>query len=260
VQDPFLSIVIPAYNEESCISDTLKKVIEYLNTQSYSWEVLVADDGSTDSTAQLARNMSKLEPRIRLISIIHKGKGWAVKQGMLAATGEYRFQCDADLSMPIEQISRFLPPQIEQFDIAIGSREAIGANRIGESKGRQLRGRIFNFLVRTLAVSGLQDTQCGFKCFRGTEAQTLFSIQRLHRLTFDVEVLTLAKTRGLNVIEIPIDWYHKPSSKIRTIIDPILMIRDLLYIRWGIIRGMYRSVGTNQSRYPDPDHSKIRKS
>ena len=258
MKDPFLSIVIPAYNEESRILDTLRKVIEYLHTQSYSWEVVVADDGSTDATSALTQEVADQEPRVRLISIIHRGKGWAVSQGMLAATGEYRFQCDADLFMPIEQLSRFLPPQLEGFDVAIGSREVVGSKRIGEPRGRQLRGRVFNLLVRLLAVSGVKDTQCGFKCYRGQEAQVLFSLQRLHQLPFDVEILMLARQRGLHIVEVPIDWYYQPRGKVRSLKDPLLMIQDLLSIRWRLLRGNYRGI-TRSSVTSASSHNKEEK-
>ena len=128
----FLSVVIPAYNEESRISGTLEEVVEFLKGRPYTWEVLVADDGSTDATGSLVRSLAEVQPNLRLIGLPHRGKGWAVKNAMLAATGKYRLLCDADLSVPIEQVARLLPPQVEEIDIAIGSREAKGARRIGE--------------------------------------------------------------------------------------------------------------------------------
>ncbi len=239
---PFLSLVIPAYNEQVRIAESLTKVVEYLHSQSYSWEVVVADDGSTDATPTLVQAVVAQEPAVRLLALPHRGKGWAVKNGMLSATGEYRFQCDTDLSMPIEQLSRFLPPQLEEYDIAVGSRDVAGARRIGEPWGRHQMGRAFNLLVRLLAVPGIKDTQCGFKCYRGEEAQRLFSFQRLHQFAFDVEILMLARQRGLYIKEVPIDWYYRTYSKVRPLKDPLLMVKDVLRIRWHLLRGGYRGL------------------
>ena len=164
---PFLSVVIPAYNEEPRIPRTLDRITQYLSTRRYQWEVVVGDDGSTDNTAGLVQQAASLNPNIRLLSLPHRGKGWAVRNAILAASGEYRLVCDADLSVPIEQVERLLPPQLEGVDIALGSREQPGSRRIGEPPLRHLMGRVYNHLVRILAVPGLKDTQCGFKCFRG---------------------------------------------------------------------------------------------
>jgi glycosyltransferase involved in cell wall biosynthesis len=240
VEQPFLSIIIPAYNEEARIVDTLRQVTAYLSSQPYSWEVLVVDDGSTDGTAALVEGFKGGEPRITLVRVPHGGKGWAVKNGMLRARGLHRFICDADLSMPIHQLSRFLQPPLLETPIVIGSREARGARRIGEPPLRHLMGRLFNLVVRLLALPGLRDTQCGFKCFRGEVAQELFALQRLNSLSFDVEILFLARKRGLKIIEVPIDWYYRPRSKVRLLKDPIIMVRDILGVRWNHMRGRYR--------------------
>ena len=169
---PFLSVVIPAYNEGGRIEDTLRSVTNYLGTQAYTWDILVVDDGSSDDTAQVVGEFADSDRRIGLLSVAHGGKGWAVRNGMLYSKGEYRFLCDADLSMPIEQVDRFLPPALEECDIAIGSRELPGARRIGEPSRRHLMGRVFNGLVRLAILPGISDTQCGFKCFRGAVAES----------------------------------------------------------------------------------------
>ena len=238
---PFLSVVIPAYNEEPRIVDTLEKVVEYLGRQSYSWEVVVVDDGSTDSTASLVRAFSEDYGGVWLRSVRHGGKGWAVRHGMLSSTGEYRFLCDADLSMPVEQIVRFLPPVATDFDIAIGSREVSGARRIGEPYHRHLMGRLYNLLVKAIAIPELNDTQCGFKCFRGAVAQELFSLQKFPGFSFDVEVLFLARKRGARIVEVPIDWYYKQDSKVQPLRDSVAMSMDILRIRWRYLRGKYRT-------------------
>ena len=163
---PYLSVVIPAYNEEERIAYTLQQVIGYLAARDYPWEVIVADDGSTDATAEIVERQGSGYSQVRLLSLPHGGKGWAVKNGMRAATGDYRLLCDADLSVPIQQVERLLPPSGPDADIAVGSREALGAARYGEPSRRHFMGRVYNSLVRRLAVPGLEDTQCGFKCFK----------------------------------------------------------------------------------------------
>ena len=245
---PFLSLIIPAYNEEPRILDTLRSVVQHLGSQPYSWEVAVVDDGSTDATAAVVRAFADGHPNVCLISLSHGGKGWAVNHGMVSTTGEYRFLCDADLSMPIEQLSKFLPPQACDFDIAIGSREVSGARRIGEPRQRHIMGRIFNLMVRRLALPGLSDTQCGFKCFRGQAAQELFRLQRSHGFAFDVEILFLARKRGYRIIEVPIDWYYRAESKVRPYRDSLTMGRDILGIRWHHLMGRYTNVQQSMNK------------
>ncbi len=236
----FLSLVIPAYNEEARISATLQRVISYLEGRSYSWEVLVADDGSSDGTAGLVAEVAASNPNLQLINLSHRGKGWAVKNAMLTARGEYRVLCDADLSVPIEQLERLLPPQVQGVDIALGSRAAKGAQRIGEPPRRHLMGRIYNALVRTIAVAGIQDTQCGFKCYRGEVVPALFQRLTMDGFAFDVEVLFLAVKDGMTLREIPVDWYYREHSKVRAFRDSMAMTLDLLRIRWRHLRGRYR--------------------
>ena len=237
---PFLSVIIPAYNEESRIVGTLREVVDYLGSQSYSWEVAVVDDGSVDTTPALVKSFASSISGVHLISVPHGGKGWAVNRGMLWTTGEYRFLCDADLSMPFEQVSRFLPPQIPQSDISIGSRDAPGARRIGEPHHRHVMGRIYNLVVRLLALPGIPDTQCGFKCFRGQVARELFPLQRLYGFAFDVEIIFLARKHKFQVREVPIDWYYRSESKVRPLKDSLAMTRDILKMRWHYLRGRYK--------------------
>lgn len=237
----FLSVVIPAFNEDKRIETTLESVVTYLSSQAYEWEVLVVDDGSSDGTASLTGEWirrSESEGRVRVETMPHGGKGWAVRHGMLAASGQYRFMCDADLAMPIHQLGAFVERMEEGYDVVIGSRQVDGARRFDESAGRHFRGRVFNWLVRLLAVGGFEDTQCGFKCFRGDVAEDLFSVQVTKGFGFDVEVLYLAVKKDLRVLEMPIDWHHQSSSTVRPVVDSFLMLRDAAAVR---LRGVPRS-------------------
>jgi len=236
---PFLSIVIPALNESLRLPDTLARLRDFLQQHDFDSEVLVVDNGSTDSTAAITREFGETHPGFQLLRTERRGKGLAVRMGMLAAAGEYRFFADADLSMPVDQISRFIPPALSGADIAIASREAPGAVRYGEPAHRHWIGRGFNQLVRWMAVPGLHDTQCGFKCFRAEVAKDLFSVQRLDGWTFDVEVLFVAHRRGYRIVELPIPWYYASGSRVRPVHDSIAMLIDLFRIRAGWRRGWY---------------------
>lgn len=233
---PFLSIIIPALNEESRLPTSLKSILTFLESQPFEAEVLVVDNGSQDGTLALARSYAERHPTLRVLQEPRRGKGAAVRCGMLAASGTYRFIADADLSMPIDQVLRFLPPQLQDVDIAIASREAPGAVRHGEPPYRHLIGRGFNLLVRWIAVPGFQDTQCGFKAFRDRAAIDLFQAQQLDGWTFDVEVLFIGLRRGYRIVEVPIPWYYNPGSRVRVVRDSIAMLRDLFRIRrlWGL--------------------------
>ena len=236
---PFLSLIIPAHNEELRLPQTLREVIAFAHAQPYPTEIVVVDSGSQDQTAMVAQTSAQRYAGLRVLRIPRPGKGLAVRTGMLAASGEYRFICDADLSMPIAEVNCFLPPRLEDFDIAIGSREIQGAIRYGEPVYRHWIGRVFNWLVRLLAVPGFQDTQCGFKCFRGTVAQELFALQLLDGWTFDVEVLFLALRKGHRIVEVGIPWYYNPGSKVRLFWDSVAMLADLFRIRRNWKRGLY---------------------
>jgi glycosyltransferase involved in cell wall biosynthesis len=238
---PFLSIIIPVHNEAKRLTPSLKKIRTFLQQQNYESEVLVVENGSTDDTLIIARSQIELMPSLRVLAINERGKGLAVKTGMLAAKGQYRFMCDADLSMPIEQISRFLPPKLDQVDVAIGSREAEGARRFDEPLIRHKIGRVFNTIVRWMVLPGLQDTQCGFKCFTEKTVQDVFPLQTLNGMSFDAEVLFIARQKGYKIQEIPIDWYFNADSRVRLIKDSLKMGLDLLTIRRQSRRGYYES-------------------
>ena len=236
---PFLSIIIPAHNEETRLPETLRRVFDFTARQPYSTEIVMVENGSSDQTYQIAQAFAKQHAQLSLLQEAQKGKGRAVRQGMLAAQGEYRFMCDVDFSMPVSEIERFLPPSLQGYDVAIASREASGAQRIGEPYYRHFIGRIYNGLIRILALPGLQDTQCGFKCFRGRVAEDLFRRQTLTGWSFDVEILFIARLLGYKIVEIPIPWYYDPHSKISVVRDSFKMGMDLLTIRLNGLRGIY---------------------
>jgi dolichyl-phosphate beta-glucosyltransferase len=236
---PFLSLIFPAHNEELRLPETLKQVFDFIGNQPHTVEVIVVENGSTDRTFQIAQKFTESHPNLRILQNAQRGKGRAVRQGVLAAHGEYRFMCDVDLSMPVDEISRFLPPALQGYDIAIASREAPGAIRYEEPYYRHFVGRIYNGLIRFLALPGLQDTQCGFKCFYGKVAEDLFLRQTLNGWSFDVEILFIARLLGYQVIEIPIHWYYNSHSKISVVRDSFKMGLDLLTIRLNALRGVY---------------------
>ena len=238
--NPLLSVVIPAFNESARIIGTLDELARYLDEQTFTTEVLVIDDGSVDGTADMVREWATNRPDTFVIGIPHAGKGWAVRAGMLAARGSYRFMCDADLAMPVHWIGEFLERMEAGFDIVIGSREASGARRFDEPTYRHVMGRVFNGVVRLMAVRGFQDTQCGFKCFRAEVADHLFRLQRTRGMGFDVEILFIAVKRGYSIEEMPIDWYHQEISKVRPGADTIDMLKDTIVVR---LRDLARKYG-----------------
>lgn len=235
---PFLSIIIPAHNEESRLPRSLGQVFAFLENQPYSSEVLVVENASTDRTLETAQKMALHFPDLRVLHEDLPGKGRAIRRGMLAARGEYRFIADADFSMPVEEISRFLPPAV-QCDIAIASREAAGAVRFDEPAYRHLTGRVFNFFIRALVLPGLQDTQCGFKCFHSRVAEDIFRYQTLTGWSFDVELLAIARRRGYTIREIGIPWHFDKGSKVNVLRHSWRMFLDLLTIRRNLRRGVY---------------------
>ncbi|RPJ49596.1 MAG: glycosyltransferase family 2 protein [Chloroflexi bacterium] len=238
---PFLSIVIPAHNEEKRLPPSLVKIQNFLATQPYSAEVVIVENGSQDQTLEIAKESARQVPYIRVLKEEKRGKGLAVRRGMLEARGEYRFICDADLSMPIEQVNRFLPPALAKPDVVIGSREIAGAVRYNEPVYRHLIGRVFKTLVRWAALPGLQDTQCGFKCFHRVAAEDVFCRQTFPGMSFDVEALFIARRLGYKIQEVPIDWYFDPDSRVRLVQDSLRMFVDLMTIRRNAARGQYDS-------------------
>jgi glycosyltransferase involved in cell wall biosynthesis len=235
-----LSVVVPAYNEARRIIGTLETLCAYLHHSPWSWEIRVIDDGSTDETARLAEAIAAIEPRVVVQREPHRGKGGAVKAGLCAAGGGYRFMCDADLSMPVDLIERFLPPFVTGADVIIATREGAGATRVNEPEHRHIVGRAFNLAVRGLLLPGIHDSQCGFKMFTAAAVAMIFPAVSVSGLSFDLEVLAIARARDLRVVEVPIEWRYREDSKVRLTADAVSMFRDLLEVRRRARSGAYK--------------------
>ena len=240
---PFLTVIIPTYNEERRLPLALDKAISFLEMQEYDYELVVVENGSQDRTLSIANDFAARYSQVRVIKENARGKGLAVKRGMLESQSQFRFMCDVDFSMPVIEINRFLPPRLAGFDVAIASREAPGAIRYNEPLYRHLGGRLINWIIRLLALPGINDTQCGFKCFRGVVAEELFSRQTMTGWSFDVEILYLAKRFDYRIVEIPIPWYFSSESKVNPILNTIQIIRDLLKLRRNAQLGVYDPQG-----------------
>jgi len=236
----YLSVVIPTYNEAARVLKTLAAIQKYLAAQSYAYEVLVADDGSLDTTLALVSGMAADWPQLRWVANpTNRGKGAVVKEGVLVATGDYILFTDADNATPIEQVQKLFP-YIEQYPIVTGSRHCPGAKiHIPQARHRAILSRLSNLLIRWLAVPGVYDTQCGFKLFRREPAQEIFSRVTINRFGFDFEALAIAKVLGYQFKEVGIDWYNDGASKVRAGRDALRTLRDLLKVKRNLLRRHY---------------------
>lgn len=224
-----LSIIIPAYNEEYRLPNTLQKILAYLVDFDYSYEIIVVDDGSKDKTSEVAKQFEN----VRVITLNpNQGKGAAVRAGMLAAKGDYRLFSDADLSTPIYEIPKVLEPLKDGYDICVGSR-AIDSEliKLHQPFYREFMGKTFNKIVQFLVVKGIKDTQCGFKAFTAGAAENVFSKSLINGFSFDVEILYLAKLAGLKIKETPVEWYNDERSKVDPIKDSFKMLTEIFRIR-----------------------------
>jgi glycosyltransferase involved in cell wall biosynthesis len=244
---PDLSVVVPAHNEGWRLPDSMAELFTFLATQSYTAEVIVVENGSGDDTVAVVERLMSGYSGLKLVTVPTAGKGGAVKAGVMAATGRVIFLCDADLSTPAAEITRFVNRLDEDADIVVGSREGIGAIRYGEPSYRHVMGRAFNSLVRRLAVGGIQDTQCGFKAFRGEVARRLFSMQTISGWAFDVEILYLARKMGCNVVELPVEWRFNSDTKVKALRDTRTMLFDILRIRVNDRVGRYAAIQSGAS-------------
>ena len=236
---PLLSLILPAYNEEGRLPRSLRAIRRYLAEQPYQAEVIVVDDGSADGTAALVERRALRWPELRLVRTPHRGKGSAVRAGLLASRGASCFLCDADLSMPIGELAKFVPPQHPDGAVVIASREAAGAHRYHEPPHRHVMGRVFNTLVRALALPGVQDSQCGFKCLPGDLARQLAEAMTIDGFGFDVELLYVARLWGRQIVETPIAWHYSPSANIHPLRDSWRMTCEVMRVRRNARLGLY---------------------
>lgn len=241
-----LSIIIPVYKEEYRLPETLRANNRYLATQLFDGEVLVVDDGSTDATVAVTRGY----PGVAVLTGPHRRKGFAVRAGVLASEGEFVLFCDADLAVPIEEWTNPYRQLINGYDVAIGSREGLGASRLGEPWYRHVMGRVFNLLVRGMAVRGIRDTQCGFKALRREVAVDLFQRMRVYRADanaprgpavtgYDVELLYLAQRQCYRIREVPVAWRYGSETKVKVFHDTVRNLRDVSLVRLNAWRHQY---------------------
>ena len=238
-----LSIIVPAYNEEHRIPPTLERLHQFLQTQPLRYEIIVVDDGSKDDTCGVVLRCGL--PDVRLVrQLPNKGKGAAVRRGMLAARGQIRVMCDADCSMPPEQLPRLLAPIIAcEAQIAIGSRYAEGAKTdVKQPFYRVLWSRLCNKVIQRSLVPGIRDTQCGFKAFTAEAARDLFGSARIDGWAFDLEILALARRRGFAIAEVGVEWADDGRSRVNPLKDMWKVIKEALVIRKNLRRGVYNSL------------------
>jgi len=234
---PFLSVVVPAYNEEKRIGDTLATILTHLQAQAFTYEIIIVDDGSNDGTARVVESRIRGLDNARLIAYQpNRGKGYAVRQGMLASEGDLALFTDADLSTPVTEIEVALGHLQNGFDVVIGSR-ALAGSEISRYQPlyRRVGARVFNVLRDGIAgvdISRFKDTQCGFKAFRGPVARKLFGLLCIDGFMFDVEMLSVATRLGYRIYEMPVHWRDMPGSKLRLVRDTARMFRDLAMIRF----------------------------
>jgi len=230
---PYLSIIIPVYNEERRISETLHKVMDFLKGKGYSWEILIVDDGSRDNTVAIAREVLNSAPHRIISNERNLGKGASIRRGMMAAQGHLRLFTDADLSTPIEELDALSAPIAQGYHVAFGSR-ALRESQLLQRQPwyRETMGRTFNVFVRLLHLPGIKDTQCGFKLFTEEAAKAIFERQRLSGFCFDVEVLTLAVRLGFKIKEVPVRWMDFPQSRVNPLKDSIRMLWDLIKLKF----------------------------
>ncbi len=231
----YLSIVIPAYNEEGRIGTSLTEIYSFLKKRNYDFEIIVVDDGSKDKTLNLLSEYSQNIPNLIVLkNESNQGKGFSVKKGVLNSKGDIILYTDADLSTPIEELDKLIYWLDEGYLISIGSRD-LPESQVNRHQAwyRELMGKIFNRIIRLILNLDYHDTQCGFKCFRNDAALEIFKGLRLCGFSFDVEMLFIAKHRGIKVKEVPIRWHNSPESKVKIVRDSSKMLWDILKLRFN---------------------------
>jgi dolichyl-phosphate beta-glucosyltransferase len=227
-----LSVVIPAYNEASRLGETLSRVLAYLERRGKPFEVVVVDDGSADNTVEVAQEFAHRGVWVLELAR-NRGKGAALRHGVVASSGEKVLLSDADLSTPIQEVER-LEPRLRDADVVLGSRGVEGSRiEVHQPAHRELMGKLFNVLIRLLGFGDFKDTQCGFKLLRGSVARELFPALSVERFAYDVELVWEAQRRGLRIVEVGVEWHNSPVSRVRPWQDAPQMFMDVLRIRFG---------------------------
>jgi dolichyl-phosphate beta-glucosyltransferase len=236
----YLSIVIPAYNEEKRIKNTLLEVNRFLTTQDYPYEIIVADDGSKDGTVELVNNLKEKVKNLRVIdNKKNHGKGYVVRQGIMEAKGKYRLFMDADNATSVDQVKNLLPFFQEGYDVVIGNRDLKESEiKKHQSRFKEILGDIGNILIQILAVPGIKDTQCGFKCFSAKFVEEVFPKLKVDRWGFDIEILALARKFGYKIKTVPVVWINDEESKV-SMSGYINTLKELFQIKWNLIIGKY---------------------
>jgi len=228
--NPFISIIIPCHNEAATLWDNVRRVISHCEKFYGNYEIILVENGSTDNTLLVANKLQRTFRPVRAMTVMERSKAAAVRAGMLKATGEYRFMCDADLSMPISELSRFFSMTRDGWDVVIGSREHKDA-QVETSFKRWALGRVFSAITQNVTGLDYKDTQCGFKLFTARAAHDIFERVTCKSMAFDVEALYLALQMGFYCTDIPITWKNSPTSRVRLFADSWLMLRDVLRIK-----------------------------
>lgn len=236
---PYLSIVIPAYNEQARIADSLYEIKEYLSKQPYRSEIIVVDDGSSDLTTEVVKfidiygkEVNEHDEGVLMENIKNVGKGYSIACGMMRASGDIVLFSDADLSTPISELGKLIEYFDHGYDVVIGSRNM--DNSLVEEKPwyREIMSRVFSLAVNLLSIRGIRDTQCGFKAYRREVAHRVAMLQRIYGFAFDVEHLYIAKKSGYKIKEVGVEWEHKDGSTVSPVASSISMMKDLMLIRW----------------------------
>ena len=233
-----LSLIIPAYNEEKLIRGSLSEFVSYLNKKDYSWEIIVADDGSSDNTSKIVKSFNN--PKIKLVALAkNQGKGAALKAGFLKAEGEYQIFSDADLSVPIPTIEPFMQ-KLKDYDVVIASRRVKGAQiKVHQPWLRENMGRVFTALTQILTGSSVVDFTCGFKGFRKNAAKQIFGKSLISRWAYDAEIVFLAEKKGLKILQHPVSWINRKDTRVRLNRVVLESLRDLTRIRVFDMQGRY---------------------
>jgi dolichyl-phosphate beta-glucosyltransferase len=251
ITDTAITLVIPVYNEEDRIEESLRKIRKFMDDYAITYEVIVSDDGSKDTTREIVNEYRKSWKNLILKENIHRGKASSIISGIKAAKYPYVLFTDIDLSVPIEELPKLLFWITEKdYDIAIATREGTGAKRLNEPLTRHLMGRVFNLIVQTLVLPGINDTQCGFKLFKTDTAKAIFNKTKLYNDTgpeieggrvgaYDVEILFVAKKMGAKIKEVPVTWTYGDKSKVHKFKDSYINTKEVFTVKFNDLKGLY---------------------